>query len=208
MAETVSFFIKISDKGTFKKVEVDADSLKNAVKKVKQETDRLSGSIVNWSQASQSVAMLQQTLSDLGGVVRTLSGAYASQSVAEQKLATNMRNTMSATDADVAAIKRLCSAQQQLGVIGDEVQLAGAQELATYLEKRTSLEKLIPVMNDMLAQQYGLEASQESAAQIASMLGKVMDGQVGALSRYGYKFDEMQEQILKFGDEESRAAVP
>ncbi|MBO7467119.1 MAG: hypothetical protein J6T94_05515, partial [Bacteroidaceae bacterium] len=75
------------------------------------------------------------------------------------------------------------------------------------LEKRTSLEKLIPVMNDMLAQQYGLEASQESAAQIASMLGKVMDGQVGALSRYGYKFDEMQEQILKFGDEESRAAV-
>ena len=39
------------------------------------------------------------------------------------------------------------------------------------------------------------------------MLGKVMDGQTGALSRYGYKFDEAQEQILKFGTEEQRAAV-
>ena len=65
----------------------------------------------------------------------------------------------------------------------------------------------MPVMNDMLAQQYGLNASQESAAQIATMMGKVMDGQVGALSRYGYKFTEAQEQILKFGTEEQRAAT-
>ena len=34
-----------------------------------------------------------------------------------------------------------------------------------------------------------------------------MEGQVGALSRYGYKFDEAQEQILKFGTEEQRVAV-
>lgn len=38
-------------------------------------------------------------------------------------------------------------------------------------------------------------------------MGKVMDGQVGALSRYGYKFDEAQEKILKFGTEEERAAT-
>ena len=133
--------------------------------------------------------------------------ASAVQQEAETKLATNMRNTMGARDEDIQSIKDLCAAQQQLGVIGDEVQLAGAQELATYLEKKSSLEKLIPVMNDMVAQQYGLNATQESAANIATMLGKVMDGQVGALSRYGYKFDEAQAQILKFGTEEQRVAV-
>ena len=207
MAGTVSFFIKISDNGTFKKVEVDADSLRDAVKEVKLEADRLSGSIVNWSQASQSLSLLQQSFMELQGTVQGLSAAYAAQEVSERKLANNMRNTMNATEADVEAIKRLCAAEQELGVVGDEVQLAGAQELSTYLTKRQSLEQLIPVMNDMLAQQYGLEASQESAAQIASMLGKVMDGQVGALSRYGYQFDEVQEQILKFGSEEERAAV-
>jgi hypothetical protein len=126
---------------------------------------------------------------------------------AETQLANNMRNTMSARDADIQSIKDLCSEQQKLGVIGDEVQLAGAQELATYLSKKSSLEKLIPVMNDMVAQQYGFNATQESAATIATMLGKVMDGQVNALSRYGYSFTDAQEQILKFGDEEQRAAT-
>jgi hypothetical protein len=39
------------------------------------------------------------------------------------------------------------------------------------------------------------------------MLGKVMDGQVCALSQYGYRFDDAQEKILRFGTEAGRAAV-
>ena len=49
----------------------------------------------------------------------------SAQIEAETQLANNMRNTMSATDAEIKSIKKLCSAQQELGVIGDEVQLAG-----------------------------------------------------------------------------------
>ena len=133
--------------------------------------------------------------------------AYELQTVAETKLAAVMRNTIGAEKEEVQSILDLASAQQKLGVIGDEVQLAGAQELATYITKTDNLKKLIPAMNDMLAQQYGINASQEQASQIASMLGKVMDGQTGALSRYGYKFDEAQEKILKHGTEAQRAAV-
>lgn len=133
--------------------------------------------------------------------------ANKAQQEAETKLAQVMRNTMDASEAQIQSIKDLTAAQQELGVVGDEVQLAGAQELSTYLEKTSSLEALIPVMNDMIAQQYGLNASQESAVGIATMMGKVMEGQVGALSRYGYNFDKVQEKILKFGTEEQRAAV-
>jgi len=118
-----------------------------------------------------------------------------------------MQNTMKARREDIDSIIALTAAQEKLGVIGSDIQLAGAQELGTYLSRRESLEKLIPVMNNMLAQQYGLNASQEQAAQIASMLGKVMDGQVGALSRYGYKFDAAQEKLLKYGNEAQRVAV-
>lgn len=139
--------------------------------------------------------------------MREYTEANKAQQEAEAKLAQVMRNTMGASNAEIASIKELASAQQKLGVIGDEVQLAGAQELGTYLEKANSLKKLMPVMNDMLAQQYGLNASQEQATQIASMMGKVMDGQVGALSRYGYKFDEAQEKLLKYGTEEQRVAT-
>ena len=146
----------------------------------------------------------------LGAVIaaaKDAKAAYEQQAEAEAKLAQVMHNTMDATSDEVKEIKELCAAQQKLGIIGDEVQLAGAQELATYLEKASTLKKLIPVMNDMVAQQYGYGASAESTANIATMLGKVMDGQVGALSRYGYKFDEAQAQILKFGTEEERAAT-
>ena len=133
--------------------------------------------------------------------------ANQAQQEAETKLGQVMRNTMAASDEQIESIKALTAAQQQLGIIGDEVQLAGAQELGTYLEKTESLQKLIPVMNDMVAQQYGYNATQESAVGIATMMGKVMEGQVGALSRYGYKFDEAQEKILKYGTEAEKVAT-
>lgn len=132
---------------------------------------------------------------------------YRMQAEAETKLGQVMRNTMGARQTEIDSIKQLASEQQRLGVIGDEVQLAGAQELGTYLTKAKNLKTLLPVLNDMVAQQYGYNATQESAVNIATMMGKVMDGQVGALSRYGYKFDEAQEKILRFGTEEQRAAT-
>lgn len=133
--------------------------------------------------------------------------AYMEESVEVAKLQQIMQNTMGARDGEVKSILDLASAQQKLGVIGDETQFAGAQELSTYLTKSESLKKLLPAMNDMLAQQYGLNASQEQAQNIGMMLGKVMQGQTSALSRYGYTFDEAQEKILKTGTEAQRAAV-
>lgn len=154
--------------------------------------------------------IFQSAKTIISSVTNTLGGfesAYNIQASAETKLARVMRNTMDASNAEIQSIKDLASELQNLGIIGDEIQLAGAQELGTYLSKTDSLKKLLPVMNDMVAHQYGYNATQEQAVQIGTMLGKVMDGQVGALSRYGYKFDETQEQILKYGTEEQRVAV-
>ena len=133
--------------------------------------------------------------------------AYKSQIESERKLFEVMSKRENATKQSVKDILNLADAEQKLGVIGDEVQLAGAQELSTYIEKAESIKKLLPVMNNMLAQQYGYNATQEEAQNIATMMGKVLDGQTGALSRYGYYFDENQEKILKFGNEEQRVAV-
>ena len=140
-------------------------------------------------------------------IAKEWAAAYDAQMEAELKLATAMRNTMGARNDEIRSVLDLTAAQQKLGVIGDEVQLAGAQELATYLSTSSALKRLIPVMNDMAAQQYGYNVTAEETTSIATMLGKVMNGQVSALSRYGYTFDEAQEKILKFGTEEQRAAT-
>ena len=209
MAKDVKFNIKLVVDGKEKIVEATADIKKFAqeFENARTESTKLRDDLLKVTQVTTSFQNAMSGLQQLTGLMQTYTAASAVQEEAEAKLANNMRNTMGAREEDIQSIKDLCSAQQQLGVIGDEVQLAGAQELATYLEKKSSLEKLIPVMNDMVAQQYGLNATQESATNIATMLGKVMEGQVGALSRYGYKFDEAQEQVLKFGSEEERVAV-
>ncbi|MDR0206040.1 MAG: hypothetical protein LBI45_02120 [Bacteroidales bacterium] len=201
----------------------------NAIRRSNNEIVKLENQIrrlesVNGGKLKQWFGNLKQSIPVLGMVTNPLvlmsaafykanqfiSGgvkAWEEQAVAETKLAAVMRNTMGAGKDKVETIKKLTDEQQKLGVISSSVQLAGAQELSTYLTKKESMEKIMPVMNDMLAQQYGLNASQEQSAQIATMLGKVMDGQVGALSRYGYKFDKAQEKILKHGTEAQRAAV-
>lgn len=200
----------------------DLKIINGEIAKLERQINRLnnieSTGIRNWfSSLKQQIPILNMLrnplvllaigVRQLNSYLKQSTGAYKEQAVAETKLAAIMRNTMNATEGDVKAILSLASAQQKLGVIGDEVQLAGAQELATYVTKRESLERLLPAMNDMLAQQYGLNATQEQAVTIASMMGKVLDGQVGALSRYGYRFDEAQENVLKYGTEAQRTAM-
>lgn len=205
---TISITFKLDGDGKgFRAIAQDANGLKKVLTETITEAQRFNTNAINFAAIATGIDQAQQSISQLQSVLKGLSDAHAAQIEAETQLAVNMRNTMGAREEDIQSIKDLCAAQQELGVIGDEVQLSGAQELATYLSEKQSLEKLIPVMNDMLAQQYGLNATQENAAQIATMLGKVMDGQTGALSRYGYTFDATQEQILKFGTEAQRAAV-
>jgi len=133
--------------------------------------------------------------------------AYDQQAEAENRLARAMRNTMGTSNGEIQSILDLAAAQQKLGVVGDEVQLAAAQELSTYLSLSSSLQTLIPVMNDMAVQQYGYNVTAEQTTSITTMLGKVMNGQVNALSRYGYTFTEAEAAILRFGNEEQRAAT-
>ena len=205
---TISISFELKDgKDGLKVLSVQAKDLQKVLGATVSEADKLNKQFINFAAVATGIDSVSNTFKSVQSVINDLSGAYAAQIEVEKKLETTMRNSMDARAEDIQSIKDLCSAQQELGVIGDEVQLAGAQEMATYLSEKTSLEKLIPVMNDMLAQQYGLNASQENAAGIATMLGKVMNGQVGALSRYGYTFDEAQEKILKFGTEAQRAAV-
>lgn len=182
-------------------------SMSNAAEKARNSMDKLADKakmITNVGFAFQhAAALVGRFTSAMDACVQ----AYEEESVATKKLETLMRNNVDATAEQIQSIKDLTAAQQKLGVIGDEVQLSGAQELSTYLTKTDSIKQLIPALNDMLAQQYGLNATQEQAVTIAQMMGKVLDGQVGALSRYGYRFDEAQEKVLKFGNEEEKVAM-
>src|SRR3712207_7076087 len=56
--------------------------------------------------------------------------------------------------------------------VGDEVTLAGAQQLATYNLTEESLKKLMPAMQDVIVQQKGLKGTGQDAVGVANMLAK------------------------------------
>ena len=207
MANEVTFKIKIDDNGGFKKVTMDATELGRAVRSVQDEAEKTRRSIISWSNAAQAFDVMQNAIGELQGVITDLTSAYQVQLVAETQLNTIMRQRMNATDEEIQSIKDLCSAQQELGVIGDEVQLSGAQQMATFLNNKQSLDVLIPAMNNLVAQQNGLNATNQDAVSIGNMMGKAMQGQVEVLQRVGITFDESQKKVLQFGTESERAAM-
>lgn len=129
------------------------------------------------------------------------------QTEAEQKLQEIYKSRMGVGKKAVKSTLDLASAEQKLGVVGDEVQLAGAQQLATYAKYPGTVNTLLPAMNDLLVQQKGLNGTQEDAVGLANLFGKAMMGQTGALKKAGITFTEAQEEVLKYGTEEEKAAV-
>lgn len=209
MANEVSFLIKILTSGeeTVRQVTMDAAELGRVVKEVNDEQGKLNTKLLDINQAQQAIQNAAEGFGQIAEEVSKLTEAYTVQEMAEVKLDTIMRQRMGATDEDTEAIKRLASAQQELGVIGDEVQLSGAQQMATFLNSRQALEELIPAMNNLLAQQKGLNATEQDAVSIGNMMGKAMQGQTQVLQRVGITFTDAQEQILKYGTEEQKAAT-
>lgn len=96
---------------------------------------------------------------------------------------------------------------QAVGVIGDEVTLAGMQQLATFQLSADQIATLSTGMTDLLAQQKGLNASQQDAVGIANLIGKAMNGNAGALTRVGIIMTDNQKKMLQTGDATQRAAV-
>ena len=205
---TISITFKLDgDSKSFKDLAKDADGLKQVITSTLSEAQQLKGNVINFAALATGIDAAQRSFSQLQSGMKDLADAYAVQEVAETKLATVMQQRMGATDAEIQSIKDLASAQQELGVIGDEVQLSGAQQIATFLNEKASLETLIPAMNNLLAQQKGLNASTGDAVQVGNLMGKAMMGQVDALKRVGISFTEAEANVIKYGTEQERAAM-
>lgn len=202
MSSDIKYNIKISVDGKEAVVETT-----RSVKDLANEAEATRKALRTWTNLAMSTQALTSSLQSLTGLMKEYSDANRAQVEVETKLATVMKQRMNASDAEIQSIKDLASAQQALGVVGDEVQLAGIQQVATFLNQKSSIETLVPAMNNLLVQQKGLNATQGDAQQIGNLLGKAMQGQVDALKRVGITFTEAEANVMKFGTETDRAAM-
>lgn len=131
----------------------------------------------------------------------------ATQEQAETKLIEIYKKRMGVNEKAAESTMEVATALQKQGVIGDEVTLSGAQQLATYAKYPATVNKLLPAMDNLLVQQKGLNATADDATSVANLFGKAMTGQTGALKKVGISFTDAQEEVLKYGTEEEKAAT-
>lgn len=209
MAKEIKFNIKllIDGKEQLVTASTSAKELRDNLDAAKSSAAKFREKMIT---VNQTVAALQNASSAINGLRDMMAGLTASYNAVQQantQLTTVMRQRMDATEEDIKKVNEVIGAQSKLGVIGGTIQKTGAQQIATFLKEKGTLEQLIPAMNDLLAQQKGLNATQEDARSVANLMGKAMTGQTSALRRVGITFSEAQENIMKYGTEQQRAAM-
>lgn len=112
-----------------------------------------------------------------------------------------LKQASGATEDQVRDLKAQADAMKALGGVSGDVVMQTQATLATFDLKAESIKRLTPALTDLIAQEYKFGATEDNARSIGNAFGLVLQGNVGALSRYGFKFDEATEKILKNGTE-------
>lgn len=118
--------------------------------------------------------------------------AYKMQSQSEQKLQSNIqivgsynKNSDSMKQA-FESFKSEASRIQSKGVYGDEMIMAGQSQLSTFQLTNKEINKLMPKIADIVANQKGMNGTAEDFYGTANMIGKAMStGQLAALRKVG-----------------------
>nr|DAN74205.1 MAG TPA: putative tail length tape measure protein [Caudoviricetes sp.] len=209
MSKNIKFNIKLSIDGKEQLVvaTTGVNGLKRAIQQTEPQATKLRNGLINFNQVSQVFENISASVNSLTDFIGKLSETYNNVQQANTQLTTVMRQRMDATDADIKKVNEVISAQSKLGVVSGTAQKIGAQQVATFLKQKGTLEQLIPAMNNLIAQQRGVNATQEDARSVANLMGKAMTGQTAALRKVGITFTAAQERILKYGDEQQRAAM-
>ena len=224
--KNVNILLKLQDQFTrpMREAGVITKDQEKAMRKVSQSVIGFSRNVRNgFLGGAAHVLKFGAALTGITGVLSVGAlKAFASQSEelakaqidAETKLEAVLGNVKSiaaeGNEAIASAKSQLMSVAsdiQAVGVIGDEVTLAGMQQLATFQLSADQIATLSTGMTDLLAQQKGLNASQEDAVSIANLIGKAMNGNAGALTRVGIIMTDNQKAMLQTGDATQRAAV-
>lgn len=186
----------------------DTSGLKRALQVAESGTDKLKRSFKN-AQAGSALFLGGLTLATAGAVAFGVKSvkAYDDSVAASTKLRTNLMNVKGATFDQYIMLQNLASELQNVGVIEDDVIKAGMSQLATFNLQASSIANLTPKITDMVAQLKGHNATAEDMVAINNLVGKVMTGNVGSLSRYGVTLSENQKELLKNGNETERVAV-
>lgn len=100
-------------------------------------------------------------------------------------------------DNEVKAYKDLASAQQQVGVIGDEVTLSGMGVMTQMGMTAKQVKEMTPLLQDLAVKQYGLNISGEQYKQVSQSVATMVNMGKLTLQGYGIQVSDVERKQFK-----------
>ena len=147
------------------------------------------------------------------GALTAAAGVFIKQSIdaakdklkADKLLETNLMKQANFKKEHIQMLKDEASALQDVGVVGDDVAVAGAGQLAVYKIKAEQIKTILPIIDDMVAKEKVFNGTQEDAIAMADVFGKAVEGKTKGLVKYGVSLTDAEEKLFKTMKREQRA---
>ena len=209
MAKNIAILLSLKDQFTTplqkanRTVKETKDALKKAERQVKAFTNRIKSgmkTVAKWAAIGF-------------GALTAAAGVFIKQSIdaakdklkADKLLETNLMKQANFKKEHIQMLKDEASALQDVGVVGDDVAVAGAGQLAIYKLKAEQIKTILPVIDDMVAKEKGFNGTQEDAIAMADVFGKAVEGKTKGLVKYGVSLTAAEEKLFKTMKREQRA---
>jgi len=169
----------------------------------------LDGKLANLSKTMKKVSIASGLAfgAMLVGIKKVV-GAYHLQEKAETRLASIAKTVTKATEEQIQALKNQASALQKVGVVGDDVVMAGQSQLLSFALTTEETMKLTKSLGNLLVANKGVNATQEDAITSANALGKaVSSGLLGPLQLSGIVLTDQQKALFEVANQTDRVAI-
>lgn len=189
----------------------DSSNLVSETNKAKKSVDSV-GASGDSAGKRMSLGMVAAGAAAVAGVAAVVQ--FSRQSIEAYNNATvgiakfqQMAKDNSWSQASVAGLNQLNASLAANTVQTQGMSRAAESQLGTFALSADAINKLVPSIGDMVANQKGLNATTDDYQNISNLVGKVMTGNTGALSKYGVTVTDAQKKQLESNDQMTRAST-
>jgi hypothetical protein len=199
------------------KIQADVADLKSGLEKAEASLKGLDDSV---KKADSGFAAFTTRMKQLGATIGVTFAAsqvvsFFKESVAaaqeaeaaQARLATLLRNTNGATEAQIVALGNQAKALEKVGVVSADNITVAQSQLATFDLSAGAIGKLTPAILNYVTAEKGATASADDFKAMTNSLALALNGQYGSLSRVGFPLTDMQKKMLSTGTEMERATA-
>lgn len=184
----------------------NTSGLKQAADSIKGFDSGLKGTLGNLKQFRGALAGLAAVgiAKGIKSFADDMYDAFKTQWLAEKNINDAIYSNMTARgasqkeiDNEVKAYKELASAQQQVGVIGDEVTLSGMGVMTQMGLTANQVKEMTPLLQDLAVKQYGLNVSSEQYKQVSQSVATMVNMGKLTLQGYGVQVSDVERKQFK-----------